>query len=79
MSEFETLINLVKEQPCIYDKRDDNFKNFEVKEQVWHVIALKMDCPGTLRRTNETCIYFSSARRYMHMRSYVLNIILFTM
>lgn len=39
----EKLINLVREHPCLYNKKDDNYKNKKLRDQKWEDIAKSME------------------------------------
>ncbi|XP_018794852.1 PREDICTED: uncharacterized protein LOC108972635 isoform X1 [Bactrocera latifrons] len=39
MDNFEKIIEMVEINPCLYDKRDEKYKDFKHKERVWQEIA----------------------------------------
>lgn len=48
----ECIIELVRDNKCLYDKRDENYKNITKKKEVWTAISqqlkhsLGIDIPG---------------------------------
>lgn len=43
---MELLIDLIQQYPHLYDIKDKNYKNNELKEKCWENIAVQVELPG---------------------------------
>ncbi|PSN40204.1 hypothetical protein C0J52_25409 [Blattella germanica] len=43
---METLIELVKNHPCLYDTNHEDYVKTKVKEEIWNKIARILECPS---------------------------------